>query len=130
MPTKEETREQMRRFLQMCVDQDLSAEGEHAIENWTEKAESKEYDHQFYRLDDDAKRQILDIAAEYRQAREQEEAERERRRLAEEEADRVMANHYADKMKKIVLERMNETWKRKPKSAASTRGKSKLTKDN
>jgi len=126
---KDEKREQLRKFIQLCIDQDLAADGEHAIEKWAEMIE-RDDNLQFYRLDDAAKRQIRDIAAEYWQAREQEEAERERRRLAEEEADEIMANHYADKIRKIVLERMDKRWLPKPKPAASPRRARKLTKYN
>jgi hypothetical protein len=123
---KDEKREQLRKFIQLCIDQDLAAEGEEAIERWTEMIEG-DSNLQFYRLDEAAKGQILELAAEYRQAREQEEADRERRRRAEEEADRVMANHYADKIRKIVLERMDKKWLPKPKPAASPRRPRKLT---
>jgi hypothetical protein len=125
---KDENREQLRKFIQLCIDNDLNSEGEDAIERWTERIEDGN-EPQFYRLDDAARQQISDIAAEYWQAREQEDAERERRRLAEEEADRIMANHYADKIKNIVLERMDKQWLPKPKPAASRRAK-KLTRYN
>lgn len=126
---KDENREQLRKFLQICIDGELAYEGEDAIDHWTDVIE-RDTDLQFYRLDEAAKQQIMEIAAEYWQAREQEEAEREQRRLAEEEADRIMANHYADKIRKIVLERMDKNWLPKPKPAASRRRTRKITKYN
>jgi plasmid stabilization system protein ParE len=117
---KDEKREQLRKFIQLCIDQDLAADGEDAIEKWTEMVEG-DSNLQFYRLDDAAKQQIRDIAAEYWEARRQEEAERERRRLAEEKADEIMANHYAGKIRNIVLERMDKRWLPKPKPNAATR---------
>jgi len=61
-----------------------------------------------YKLTEEDLDQIREIITEYRVTREHEEAEREKRRLAEEKADAIMANHYADRIKKIVMSKPNQ----------------------
>ncbi len=124
MPTKEETRAELRKFIELCVKQDLEAEGEHAIDKWADYMESGENEGftNIYKLTAEDREEIKAVIAEYRQTREQEETEREQRRLAEEHADEVLANHYADRIKKIVLARPNKFFP-KPKIKPPTRRK-------
>lgn len=117
----DKTREQLRKFLELCVEQDVSAEGEDAISRWSEMVERDDNYFDVYRLTAEDKQQIKDLIAEYYEARAQENAEREKRRISEEKADEVMANHYADRIKKIVLAKPNKFF---PKPKAAPRRKS------
>lgn len=119
---KDEKREQLRKFLQSLIDGDLQREGEDAIESWMVKVEPNENYADIYKLSEADKQQMRLIGDEYFAAREREEAMREKRRLAEEEADRIMANHYANRIRKIVLNGMDKKWL--PKPNASVRRKS------
>lgn len=116
MPTKEETREKLRKFIEMCVEQDISAEGEDAIQIWEEHIKDESGGiHNIYKLSEDERRQIKDLIAEFYAGREQEEERREQRRIAEEKNDEVVANHYADRIKKIVLAKTENKFLPKPK---------------
>lgn len=116
---KDETREQMRKFLVLCVEQDLAIGGEDGVERWDEIADDP--NHSVYHLDETDRRQIKTITAEYFVAREREEEERERRRLEEERADEIMANHYVERIKKIVLPKLDRRFLPKPKPTAARR---------
>lgn len=126
MPTKkeEETRAQLRKFIEMCVKQDLDATGEHAIDKWEEQLENEQSEGfvNVYQLTAADRAEIKAMIAEYRQTREQEEHEREQRRLAEERADEILANHYADRIRKIVLAKPNKFFP-KPKTKTAPRSK-------
>lgn len=123
MPTKEETRAKLRKFIELCVKQDLDATGEYAIEVWEgHVADESGGIQNIYHFTDTDRTEIKALIAEYRETREREEAEREQRRLAEEHADEVLANHYADRIKKIVMSRPNKFFP-KPKSKPITRRK-------
>ena len=117
--------ESVKNFWRIVVKGDLSGDGEEVIDCWEEKVEEEfeTHDHNYlagiYKLSEEDLDEIREIIIEYRAAREQEEAEREKRRLAEEKADEIMANHYAERIKKIVTSKPNQFL---PK--ASTRKKS------
>ena len=106
--------ESVKNFWRIVVKGDLSGDGEDVIDTWEEKVEEtfETRDHNYlagiYKLNEEDLDEIREIIVEYRAAREQEEAEREKRRLAEEEADAVMANHYAERIKKIVISKPNQ----------------------
>lgn len=124
MPTEAETRAKLRKFIEQCVKHDLEAEGEHAIDKWADYFEDKENPGitDIYKLTAADRDAIKVLIAEYRQTREHEENEREQRRLAEERADEVLANHYADRIRKIVLSKPNKFFP-KPKPTPPARRK-------
>jgi len=106
--------ESVKNFWRIAVKGDITGDGEDIIDTWERHTETDtETDMTgvltgIYKLDEEDIDEIRDIIAEYRETREQEEAEREERRLAEEKADEVMANHYADRIKKIVMSKPNK----------------------
>lgn len=119
--------ESVRNFWRMVVKGDITGDGEDIIDSWENKLEDynetgdADYLGGIYKLGKDDLDEIRQIIAEYRQTREHEEAEREKRRLAEEEADRVMANHYADKITSIVRSKPNKFLPKPRKSSAPRR---------
>jgi hypothetical protein len=119
--------ESVRNFWRSRVKGSLEGEGEDIIDTWEDKLEdydeegSTDYLRGIYKLDENDRQEIQAIIAEYRLTREQEEAGREKRRLAEEEADRVMANHYADRIKKIITSKPNKFLPKPRKIAAKPR---------
>jgi hypothetical protein len=116
--------ESVRNFWRIVVKGDISGDGEDIIDNWEnnledyDEAGDADYLGGIYKLDENDRNEIRAIIAEYRLTREHEEAEREKRRLAEEEADRVLANHYADRIKKIVISKPNK-FLPKPRAVAA-----------
>jgi hypothetical protein len=120
--------EPVRDFWRIQVKGSISGDGEDVIDMWEDELNDyvsggeTDYIQRIYRLDDDDVKEIRDIISEFRQTREQEEAERERRRLAEEKADEAMANHYAEKIKKIIVSKPNK-FLPKPKKAPTARTK-------
>jgi hypothetical protein len=106
--------ESVRNFWRVVVKSSITGEGEDIIDSWEDKLEDynekgdADYLGGIYKLTEEDLDEIRGIIAEYRQTREQEEAAREKRRLAEEKADEVMANHYADRIKKIVMSKPNK----------------------
>lgn len=106
--------ESVKNFWRIVVKGDLSGDGEDVIDTWEEKVEEEfetpahNYLAGIYKLTEEDLDEIREIVAEYRTAREQEEAGREKRRLAEEKADAIMANHYAERIKKIVTSKPNQ----------------------
>jgi len=121
MPTKEETRAQLRKFLELCVKQDFDAQGEHAIDKWEEYLEKAGDYLDIYKLSEAEKAEIKFLIDEFRQTCEQEEMEREQL-SAEDQADEALANHYADRIRKIVFAKPNKFFP-KPKSKLTTRSK-------
>lgn len=119
--------ESVKNFWRVEVKGSISGDGEDIIDSWENKLE--DYDEKgdgdylggIYKLDEADRDGIRNIIAEFRLTREQEEAERERRRLAEEEADRVMANHYADKIKRIIMSKPNNFLPKPRKSTVPRR---------
>ena len=106
--------ESVKNFWRIVVKGDLAGDGEDVIDKWEEYTEQQfeTSDHNYltdiYKLTEKDLDQIREIVAEYRVTREHEEAEREKRSLAEENADEIMANHYADRIKKIVMSKPNQ----------------------
>jgi len=106
--------ESVKNFWRIVVKGDVTGDGEDIIDVWDEHTDTEsEVSHQdvltgIYKLTLEDLSEIREIIDEYRTTREQEEAEREKRRLAEEKADAVMANHYADRIKKIVMSKPNQ----------------------
>lgn len=106
--------ESVKNFWRIVVKGEVTGEGEDIISVWErhteEDAEISYHDvlTGIYKLTEDDIVEIRAIVTEYNTTREEEEAERERRRLSEEEADRAMANHYADRIRKIVFSRPNQ----------------------
>jgi hypothetical protein len=118
--------ESVRNFWRGAVKGDITGDGEDIIDIWERHLDKETVDLTdvltgIYKLTEDDLEEIRDIIAEYRQTREQEEAEREKRRLAEEKADEVMANHCADKIKKIVMSKPNKFLPKPRKLAAPPR---------
>jgi hypothetical protein len=106
--------ENVKNFWRIVVKGEVTGEGEDFIDKWEELTDSEaEVSYQdvltgIYKLAEEDIDEIREIVAEYRETREQEEAEREKRRLAEEKADAIMANHYADRIKKILMSKPNQ----------------------
>ncbi len=103
--------ESVKNFWRIVVAGDLSGEGEDVIDCWEEHLENKPEEDVLsgiYKLSAEDLNEIGEIIAEYRRTREMEEEMREKRRLAEEKNDRIMANFYADKIKKIVMSKPNQ----------------------
>jgi molecular chaperone DnaK (HSP70) len=98
---KDKKREQLKKFLQLSAEQDTSAKGEDAIERWSEIVERDNDYFNLYKLDETDKQQIKDIVSEYRTACELEITEREQRRDDDKPGEEIIANHYADRIKKI-----------------------------
>ncbi len=105
---KDEKREQLKKFLQLSAEQDISARGEVAIELWSEIVERDNDYFNLYRLDETDKQQIKDIILEYRTACEQEITEREQRPNENKQGEEIIANHYADRIKKIVYSKSSK----------------------
>lgn len=108
-------REQLRKFLQSSAEQDVAAKGEGAIQRWSEIVERDNDHFNLYKLDETDKQQIKDIVLEYRTACKQEITERKQRRIGDNQGEEIIANHYADKIKKIVYSKSNK-FLPKPKS--------------
>jgi len=104
---KDEKREQLKKFLQLSAEQDISAKGEDAIERWSEIVERDNEYFNLYKLDETDKQQIKDIISEYRTAGEREITEREQSRADDKQSEEIIANHYADRIKKIVYSKSN-----------------------
>ena len=119
--------ESVRNFWRSVVKGDITGDGEDIIDSWENKLEDYnekgdgDYLGRIYKLTEEDLNEIREIIAEYRQTCEHEEAEREKRRLAEEKADLVMANHYADKIKKIVISKPNKFLPKPRKTPAPRR---------
>ncbi|MGC2237284.1 MAG: hypothetical protein WA584_14065 [Pyrinomonadaceae bacterium] len=119
--------ESVRNFWRVVVKGSISGEGEDIIDSWENNLEN--YDENgdgdylggIYKLTEEDMDEIREIIAEYRLTREQEEAEREKRRLAQQKADEVMAKHYADRIKKIVKSKPNKFLPKPRKLAAAPR---------
>ncbi len=105
---KDKKREQLKKFLQSSAAQDVSAKGEDAIERWSEIIERDNDYFNLYKLDETDKQQIKDIISEYQTACEREITEREERRIDDKQDDEIIANHYADRIKKIVYSKSNK----------------------
>ncbi len=101
-------REQLRKFLQSSAEQDVAAKGEDAIQRWSEIVERDNDYFNLYKLDETDKQQIKDIVSEYRTACEQELTEGEQRRVDDGKAEEIIANLYADRIKKIVYSKSNK----------------------
>jgi hypothetical protein len=117
--------ESVKNFWRICVEGDITGDGEDIIDKWEDytdedpRVDMSDVLSGIYRLTKDDLNEIREIVAEYRLTREQEEAERERRRLAEEQADEIMAEHYADRIKKIVMSKPNKFLPKQRKSVPS-----------
>jgi hypothetical protein len=101
-------REQLKKFLQLFAEQDVAAKGDYAIDRWSEIVERDNNYFNPYKLDETDKQQIKDIVSEYRTACEYEIAEREQRRIDDNQGEEIIANHYADKIKKMVYSKSNK----------------------
>ena len=112
---KDEKREQLKKFLQLIAEQDVSAKGENAIERWSEIVEQGNDYFNLYKLDETDKQKIRDIVSEYRTACKQGISERQQHRVDDEQGDEIIANHCADRIKKIVYSKANKLLP-KPKS--------------
>ena len=119
--------ESVRNFWRIVVKGSLSGDGEDIIDSWEDNLEDYnekgdgDYLGRIYKLSEEDMDEIREIIAEYRQTREHEDDEREKRCLAEEKADEVMANHYADKIKKIIISKPNKFLPKPRKSSAPRR---------
>jgi hypothetical protein len=119
--------ESVRNFWRIAVKGDITGDAEDIIDTWEDKLENYnaegngDYLGGIYKLDEEDLDEIRGIIAEYRLTREQEEAEREKRRLEEEKADEIMANHYADQIKKIVMSKPNKFLPKPRKSSLTPR---------
>jgi hypothetical protein len=119
--------ESVKNFFRICVEGDITGEGEYIIDVWERHTDKdSEVDQTsvltgIYKLTEEDLDEIREIIKEYRLTREEEEAEREKRRLAEEKADEVMANHYADRIKKIVMSKPNKFLPKPRKPSLSPR---------
>lgn len=106
--------EGVKNFWRIIVKGDVTGDDEDIIDIWDEHTDTEsEVSYQevltgIYKLTLEDLDQIREIITEYRTTREHEEAVREKRRLAEEKADAIMANHYADRIKKIVMSKPNQ----------------------
>ncbi len=105
---KDKKREQLKKFLQLSAEQDISIKGEDAIERWSEIVERDNDYFNLYKLDETDKQQIKDIVSEYRTACEQEITEREQRPNENKQGEEIIANHYADRIKKIVYSKSSK----------------------
>jgi len=106
--------ESVKNFWRIVVKGDVTGDDEDITDIWDEHTDTEsEVSYQdvlmgIYKLTLEDLDQIREIINEYRTTREQEEAMREKRRLAEEKADAIMANHYAERIKKIVMSKPNQ----------------------
>jgi len=105
---KDKKREQLKKFLRLSAEQDVSAKGEDAIERWSEIVERDNDYFNLYKLDETDKQQIKNIISEYRTACEHEITELERRRINDNQGEEIIANHYAEKIKKIIYSKPNK----------------------
>ena len=105
---RDKKREHLKKFLQLSAEQDISVKGEAAIERWSEIVERDDDYFNLYKLDETDKQQIKDIVSEYRTACSQEVTEGERRRIDDKQGEEIIANHYADRIKKIVYSKPNK----------------------
>ena len=105
---KDKKREQLKKFMQLSTEQDISVKGVDAIERWSEIVERDNSYFNLYKLDETDKQQIKDIVSEYRTACEQELTEGEQRRVDDGKAEEIIANLYADRIKKIVYSKSNK----------------------
>ncbi len=105
---RDKKREHLKKFLQLSAEQDISVKGEDAIERWSEIVERDNDYFNLYKLDETDKQQIKDIVSQYRTACEQGIIEREERRVDDKQVEEIIANHYADRIKKIVYSKPNK----------------------
>ena len=105
---KDKKREQLKKFLQLSAEQDISVNGEDAIERWSEIVERDNDYFNLYKLNETDKQQIKTIISEYRTACEQEITSREQRRIDNNYGEEIIANHYADRIKKIIYSKSNK----------------------
>lgn len=107
--SKKVSRETLRNMMRVFIKTDMMWEGEDFIDSWEELMEKKHDSYiSVYKLTTEDIDEIEGLIKEFRTTQAQEQAEREKRRLAEEEADEVVANHYAERIRKIIMSKPND----------------------
>lgn len=119
--------ESVKNFWRIVVKGDISGDGEDIIDKWEDYLDEDGPDMSsvflgIYKLTEADLEEIGEIIAEYRRTRAEEETAREKRRLAEEKADEIMANFYADKIRKIVMSKPNKFLPKTRKTSTRRRG--------